>query len=70
MEILTSPRAIETDWLQMSGNLTPEQAEQYLTASGDLDNCIQKLTLDQSLFWEVSVTVTPTCSPVCSGQLA
>lgn len=45
MEVMTSTRAVETDWLCMTGSLTPDQAEQYITASGDFDRCTNELTL-------------------------
>lgn len=44
MQILTSPTATETDWLVLCGDLTPDQADQYWSATGDYDTCANELT--------------------------
>ena len=44
MTIMTSPGAIESDWLYACGSLTPEQVDQYWIATGEYDVCAHELT--------------------------
>lgn len=44
MKIMTSPEAVEAGWLLLCGDLTEEQAKQYMDATGNYYFCFQKLT--------------------------
>lgn len=43
MEIMTSPQAIEADWLGICGHITSDQMIQYWEATGDYASCHYKI---------------------------
>lgn len=43
MEIMTSEKAVEVDWLVLCGHMTHDQADQYWSVTGDHATCRQEL---------------------------
>lgn len=66
LEIMTSPRAIEADWFCICGYLSKEQAEQYIVAAGDHDECRQELT---DLALKISIEIKPSLEQLVENDI-